>query len=103
MQFVSKLAETTYQKGIIEGYNTVTATFTVNIILITRDLLHTSHVSVEVTLDPELRRPCEKPIRNNTIVGCFVILFSMLTFIAYSLSVLRAIRLARVCTQLLVI
>ena len=98
MQFVTKLAETSYQKGVIESYNAVTANFTVNITLITRDHLHTSHVTVEVTLDPEFRRLCRKPIRKNTIIGRFVILFSILTFIAYSLSVLRAIRLAQVCT-----
>ena len=92
-----KLTEATYQKGVIEGYNAVKANFTVNVTLIAHDHLHISHVTVKVTLEPELKRLCKKSIRKNTIVGCFVIVFSMLTFIAYSLSVIRAIRLAQVC------
>ena len=98
--FPMKLIGAIYQKGVIEDYNAVKVEFKADVALKTRDHLHTSHVTVETTVEPKLNRLSEcKGMRiYNIVISTFVIVFSVLTFIAYSLSVIRAVQLAQVHT-----
>ena len=101
--FPMKLIGAIYQKGVIEDYNAVKVEFKADIALKTRDHLHTSHVTVETTVELKLTRlqqssECEEKRTKNIIISVFVIVFSVLAFIAYSLSVIRAVQLAQVYT-----
>ena len=88
---------TIYEKGIIEDYNAVEAEFMVDVILNTREHLHSSYVNVEITLESKLTRSCEDTIRaRNAIIDGIVIVLSMLASIAYSSSVIRAVKLTKV-------
>lgn len=96
VKFLMKLPNQTYQKGVIEDVNEVTVDFDADVTLITHDYLHTSHVTVETTVKAELKRTCMHPKTKNIIIGCFVIFLSVIALIAYSLSVKRAVHLAKV-------
>ena len=88
---------TIYQKGIIEDYNPVEVEFTVHIRLNAHDHLHSSHVNVEVKVEPTLTRICKESLRaRTTVIDSVVIVLAMLASIGYSLSVIRSIQLAKV-------
>ena len=89
--------ETTYQKGVIEDYNAVEVEFRVDIRLNGPKHLHSSHIDVEVVVEPLLKRLCDGSLRaRNTVIDSIVIVLAMLALIGYSLSVSRSIRLAKV-------
>ena len=88
---------TTYQKGVIEDYNAVEVNFSVDIRLNGHNHLHSSHVDVEVVVEPLLKRLCDRPLRaRTTVIDSVVIVLAMLASIGYLLSVIRSIRLAKV-------
>lgn len=88
---------TIYQKDVIEEYNAVEVEYTAAVILNARNYLHTGYVDVEITSQPKLTRLCEETKRlPNTIIDGIVIALSILATIAYSLSVMRAVRLTEV-------
>ena len=101
VKFSMNLPVTIYQKGVIEDYNAVEVEFNASVTLKTHDHLHTSHVTVESIIEQiKLRRQCtHKAIRTkNIVINCLVIVFSVLAFISYSLSVIGASQLAQVYT-----
>ena len=81
----------------MEDHNAVEAEITVAIVLDAHNHLHSSSVDVKLSFQPKLMRLCEEPIRLTiTMVDCIVMAFSILASIAYSMSVIRAVRLAKV-------
>ena len=100
VQFSMNLPVIIYQKGVIEDYNAVQVEFNASVTLKTRDHLHTSHVTVESTLESKLKRSkwskCQEKRTKTIVISCLVIIFSVLALIAYSLSVKRAVQLAQV-------
>ena len=86
-----------FQKGIIENYNAVDVEFSVEILLNAHDRLHSSHVDVEIQLEPKLTRLCRETMRaRNTFIDSIVMVISVLASIGYLLSVIRSARLAKV-------
>ena len=104
VKFSMNLPVTIYQKGVIEDYSAVEVEFNASVTLKTHDHLHTSHVTVESIIEQieqiKLRRQCtHKAVRTkNIVISCLVIVFSVLAFISYSLSVIGASQLAQVYT-----
>lgn len=86
-----------YQKGVIEQYNAIEVEFGINILLMAHNHLHNSRVDVELHLQPKLTR-CDVKLRvASTIIDVVVILVAILATVAYSLSIIRAVRLTKVC------
>ena len=96
VKFLMDLPKHTYQKGVIEDANAVSVDFKATVTLNTHDYLHTSHVTFETTVEAKPKRKCKATKTRNIIINCFVIVFSVFVLIAYSLSVKRAVWLAKV-------
>ena len=98
VKFLMDLPIQTYQKGVIEDANAVSVDFNATVTLNTHDYLHTSHVTFETTVEAKFQRhpQCKATKTKNIIISCFVIVFSVFVLIAYSLSVKRAVWLAKV-------
>ena len=59
--------------------------------------LHSSHVNVEVKVEPMLKRLCKRSlIARDTVIDSIIIVMAILASIGYSLSVIRSVRLTKV-------
>ena len=88
---------TFYQKGIVERDNAIYAVYHVNVAL--ENKLQRGHVEVDLKIYPKLERYCKSTLRRGTILDVFVLVFTIIISKLYIFSVLKLIRLLKVCAS----
>ena len=88
---------TVYQEYDVEDYNSVDAKFFITVSL--KNIMHGSSMSVDVTFhrDPQLRRQCRSFRKKSTIVDIIVMTLLILSSWTYIMSIIKSIKLAKVC------
>ena len=88
---------TRYQDYDVEDYNPVNVTFFIEIAL--SNELYGSGMFVEITFprDPKLQRQCRSFRMRSTIVDIFVMILLTLSSCTYIMSIVKTVRLAKVC------
>ena len=79
----------------MESNNAIKAEFAVNVAM--DNELHSGHIHVSLHLHPTLTRVCRGHVKGDIILDFFVLIVLILSTIAYAISILKAIKLARVC------
>jgi len=86
---------TFYQKGIVERDRAIHALYDVDIVM--NNKLQRGHVDVDLRIDPKLERRCKTTLRRGTILDIFVLIFALIISKLYIYSVLKLIKLLKVC------
>jgi len=87
--------ETFYRRGIVESDRATTAEYNIEIVM--ENKLHRGYVSVDLRIDNKLERFCTSTLRGCTILDVFVLVFAIVILILYIISVLRMIKVLKVC------
>jgi len=92
------ILDTFYQTGIIEHDRAIHALYYINIVMDNK--LQRGHVDVELKIDPKLERYCKSStLRRGTILDIIVLIFALVISKLYIFSVLKVMKLLKVCKQ----